>query len=337
MSAATAEAVVERAASVAGAGMSLAAGLRAAAQEADSRELRQALSAVATELERGRSLDEVLSGRNIPRHLQGLIAAARQTGALSPLLAQWIENRRATRQHWRGVVAALTYPTIAVVMATLVFLLFAILIVPVFERMFDEFGLKLPLMTTMIIRACKAGSRIVLAVTGIGAISLIALRLIGGRAGWSLMISSLPLIGLTWHWTGVAEMLRCLGVFVEHQIPLSEALRLTADSSSDPFIGEQCRTLASRVDGGTSLTMAFIRLRTLPLSIAPLIHWGERHGTLAESLRSAAEMIEGRISMRSNVLIQIIPPILLVFVGAIAVTMTIGLFLPLVTVCYGLS
>ena len=36
--------------------------------------------------------------------------------------------------------------------------------------------------------------------------------------------------------------------------------------------------------------MSLVDLRSLPLSIVPLIHWGERQNLLAEGLRSAAEI-----------------------------------------------
>jgi type II secretory pathway component PulF len=83
--------------------------------------------------------------------------------------------------------------------------------------------------------------------------------------------------------------------------------------------------------------MAIVRLRSLPLSIVPLVHWGERQGALPDALRSAAEMIEGRLNLRTDMLIQVIPPVLFVFVGALALSMVSGLFLPLVSLIQGLT
>src|SRR3954451_21765196 len=102
LSAEMAEQVAQRAGRVAGVSMPLEAGLRAAALETDSWKLRRALETVARELERGRSLDECLThGRHIPPYLAGLIVAARRTGDFGNTIAQWSENRRSARQHWR--------------------------------------------------------------------------------------------------------------------------------------------------------------------------------------------------------------------------------------------
>jgi type II secretory pathway component PulF len=337
LSAATAEAVIERAASVSAAGMPLAAGLRGAAMDADSRALRRALLGIAGELDRGRSLDDCLaSSCRVPPHLAGLVAAAQKSGDFGPLVAEWLENRRSARERWRGVISALAYPAISVAIAVAVFLFFSLEVVPIFGRMFEEFGLKLPVHTHMLLWASTAGSKIVLAVLLAGTIGLAATRLLAGRSGWSLLVTCLPIVGLPWHWTGVAEMLRLLSLLVEQQIALPEALRLTAAGVSDAYIASQCRVLAGRVERGTSLTLALIQLRSVPLSIVPLVYWGERHNLLADGLRSAAEMIEGRLSFHTDLLMQIIPPILFAFVGALSVSMVIGLFLPLISFMQGL-
>jgi type II secretory pathway component PulF len=189
----------------------------------------------------------------------------------------------------------------------------------------------------MILWAATAGSKIILAVLLAATIGLAATRLLAGRSGWSLFVTCLPVIGLPWHWTGVAEMLRLLSLLAEQQVALPEALRLTAAGVSDAYVASQCRVLASRVERGTSLTLALIQLRSLPLSIVPLVYWGERHNLLADGLRSAAEMIEGRLNFHTDLLMQIIPPILFVFVGALSISTVVGLFLPLMTCLMVLS
>lgn len=336
LSEALGEEVVQRAAEISRTGMPLAAGLLAASQEVNSWRMRRALRALAGEIERGRSLEDCLTGSRLPAHLVGLVKAAGRSGEFGPMLAQWIENRRASRQHWRSVLFALAYPLLAVVLACAVFLLIALLIVPTFRQMFQEFGLKLPSNTVAVLWLCDAGSKILIGVLTAAAVAVVALRLIGGGATWSLLITSLPLIGPPWHWTGVAEMLRCLSLLVEQGIPLGESLRLAADGIADGFVGTQCRRLATRVENGTSLTMSLVELRTLPVSIVPLIHWGERHNELAAGLRSAAEMIEGRLAMRSQLLVEVIPPLMLVLVAWMVVCLVFALFSPLISLIQGL-
>ncbi len=337
-SASAAEEVIDCTIAIAATGAPLPAGLRAAAEESESPRVAAGLRHLAAELERGRSLEDCLTdARRLPPYVSGLIRAAQRTGDMGVTLAAWTANRRSARQHWRTIVAALAYPAASVVLAIAVFLMLGVLVVPTFRTMFEEFGLKLPIPTIYVLRATDFATRFFPFVAG----SLVALcvgtRVLGGRAGWSCLMTNLPLIGPAWHWTGVAEMLRCLGLLVGYRVPLPEALRLTANGITDAYVGEQCRALASRVEQGRSMTMALVDVRTLPLSIVPLVRWGEQHDQLDSSLRSAAEMIENRLKVRSHVLAQVIPPLLFVFVGVSLASAIISLFLPLISLIQGLS
>jgi type II secretory pathway component PulF len=339
LSVGAAEAVIERAAQTAGAGMPLATGLRTAADETDSWRLARALRSIAAQLDQGRTLDQIIETKanRLPPHLAGLIRAAQRTGALAQVLAEWLENRRAVREHWRALLTALAYPAIAVILAAAVFLLLANTVVGTFKPMLEDFGMRLPAATTSFIRLCEVGTQVIPVSLGVALLCAIGLRLIGGRSGWSWLVTNLPLVGLPWHWTGVTEMLRSLGLLLERRVPLAEALRLTADGIADGYVASQCRKLATRVEKGSSLTMSLVHLRTLPLSIVPLVRWGELHDLLPEGLKSAAEMIEGRLERRTAMLVQIIPPVVFVLVGVIAVSGVVSIFLPLISLIQGLS
>ena len=116
------------------AGTPLPAGLRAAAQEADSPRVAAGLRQLAADLERGRSLEDCLASTpRLPPYVSALIRAARRTGEMGVTLAAWTANRRSAQQHWRTILAALAYPAVAVVLAIAVFLLMGIMVVPTFR------------------------------------------------------------------------------------------------------------------------------------------------------------------------------------------------------------
>ncbi|HMC11448.1 MAG TPA: type II secretion system F family protein, partial [Pirellulaceae bacterium] len=321
LTATAAEAVVERAAHIVALGMPLPAGLRAAAKEADSWQLARALNRIAGELDAGRSLSDCLTqgdGR-WPQPLSGLVHAAERVGEVGPMLGQWIENRLSARRHWRGVLAALAYPALSIVLFVLVFVEFNAIVIGPFKELIQDIGLKLPMNTRAIFWISGVGVRILAVLAAVIAVALIVVRLMGGRVAWSALMNNLPLVGPAWHWTGVVEMLRCLGLLVEYRVPLPEALRLAAGGIADAHVAKQCRALATRVEQGTSLTMAIVGLRTLPLSIAPLVRWGEQHDCLGDALRWAAEMLEGRLRLRTGLLVQVIPPVVFVLIGVMAI------------------
>src|SRR5688500_13528514 len=127
-----AETLAVRVAQVSGAGMSLSAGLRAAAGEAHSRRLARALRQMALTVEQGASLSQAIEthGGRLPPHIVGILQAADNSGRLGSLLAEWMENQRAARSHRREVAAALVYPLLTVALAFGVLILLSQTVVP---------------------------------------------------------------------------------------------------------------------------------------------------------------------------------------------------------------
>jgi type II secretory pathway component PulF len=328
----------ERAAIIAAASMPLPAGLRAAAREAHSVSAAAGFRRLARALERGRSLDDCLQdGARFSPYVGGLIRAAQRSGETGVTLAALFENRRSARQYWGGILAALAYPGIVVALAIALFLLFGLYVVPIFGTMYGEFGLKLPAPTIYLLTSVDFGTRFFPWIVGAVVVIAAGTRLIGGRAAWSALVANLPFIGRAWHWTGVAEMLRGLALLVEHHVPLPEALRLTAGGVTDAYVAVQCRKLATQVEEGQPLFMALVQLRNLPLSIVPLIRCGEQTDALALALRSAAEMLEGRLKLQTHVLAQVVPPLVFAFIGVSLASAVIALFLPMMSLIQGLS
>jgi type II secretory pathway component PulF len=334
-----AESLVRTVGQVASADLPLAAGLLAAAGEAASRRMSAALRHVASAIEKGESLEQALTscGPRVPAYLAGFLKAAEKTGKLGVVLTEWMENQWAARTRMREVTAALVYPLISLGLTWGVFLFLSLAVAPTFKTMLREFGLKIPLPTRVFFWL----SDVALPVTIVGfvsvAVALLVLRVFGGRAAISRLIGALPLIGKLWHWSGAAEGLRALGLLVENQIPLAEALPLAGDGIADAHIGQACRQLGQRAAEGQPLWDALIRTRLLPLSIVPVIRQGEQQGTLDGSLRTAAQMLEDRVHSRSALLIQVLPPLIFLAVAFLIVMFFTAMYLPMISLIQGLA
>jgi type II secretory pathway component PulF len=91
------------------------------------------------------------------------------------------------------------------------------------------------------------------------------------------------------------------------------------------------------MEQGTPLFMALIHQRALPLSIVPLVRWGEENDELPESLRSGAEMLEGRLRLRATLLVQILPPLIFIVVGMLVLSLYLAVSGSMVRLIQGLA
>jgi type II secretory pathway component PulF len=347
LSARQSELVLATVADLAAAQLPLAEGLRAASSEATGR-LARGLRSVAEELERGQTLEKVITDQNlrIPSHVRGMIAAASRTGQLGPALDELLEHQRAARAIFWRIWGSLAYPAFVLVLNIAEFVFLLCWVVPVFKTMFLEFQLTLPSVTLAIVAVSDLTVWLVLGPgKGTLIIFLVAVVILmflaatgrGGAGLQRLIIESMPIFGVLWQWSGAAEFTYLLGSLLDKQVPLAEALRLTAEGTRKSDLRQSGRWMADEVAAGRSLSELVEVSGCLPASAVPLLRWAERTNSLPEALRILSEMFMERARMRSDWLRSVSPPFVYIFIGFSAASVIISLFIPLSTLIQGLS
>jgi type II secretory pathway component PulF len=326
-------------AELASAGLPLSSGLRAAALEAASGRLARALRRVATQLDEGRSLGDILADprQPLPPHLAGLLAASLKSGRLGTALAEFFEQQRSAYELRRSAVRALVYPGFLISCVFALYAFFSLAVVGQFQRMFEEFELRLSPWIRATLWAGTTGIWLLIAAVAGCIVVIFALRFVLGAARWQQIMSNAPLLGPIWHWSGVAEATRLLGLLVDHELPLALALALTGKGVSNRDVGQACSQLAREMEGGRSLADSLAGGTRLPPLLAPLVRWGEGSGALAAALWSASAAYEARARRRIEVLRIVLPPLVFIFVGASVAFIVVALFLPLMNMVVGLS
>jgi len=334
-----AEAVTAALADAIGTGLPLADALRAAADEATERRVADELCWLASQIEAGRALDEVLSSRQAgyPGYVGALVQAALRTGRVGESLIELIDCQRTRREIWWSIKASLAYPLLLLAVAVLIGVGVSIGLMRSFVEIFSDMELDLPALTQFFIWFQKTGVIWAVGLIALVVVAAILLRLLGGAARWCRVVSTLPLVGVLWHWSGVAEFARLLAVLAEQGVPLPECLRLSAAATWDASMRELGGPLAAGVEQGSRLSDLMAGTRRVPVSLVPVVRWGERAGQLPEAFRVAADMFEGRLQMRAELVRSILPPLVFVAVAGGVLMLLAGLFLPLISMIQSLS
>jgi type IV pilus assembly protein PilC len=100
---------------------------------------------------------------------------------------------------------------------------------------------------------------------------------------------------------------------------------------------EVCQVLGEGVERGRPLSDLVAGTPQLPASLVPLLRWGEKTGELADALRTANEMLLGRVRTRAMLLRSISPPVVFILVFLVVGFMLVSLFLPLFSLIQGLA
>ena len=341
-----AEVVLGTVAGLASAQLPLAEGLQAASFEATGRVAR-GLKNLSEELVSGKTLEQALANPNlrIPPHVRGMVTAAARTGQLGLALDQILEHQRSIRSMFWRIWGSLAYPAVVFVLNLVVLGFLLGWIVPVFKTMFIEFSMKLPYATIAVIEVSDMvvwlvagpgqGAFVAMVVTAIVLLYLAATGR-GGAALQRLVIESMPIVGVLWQWAGAASFMYLLGALLDKQVPLSEALRLTAEGTQKANLRESGRRMAEQVSKGESFAELVEKSGCLPASSVPLLRWGEQTNSLPEALRTLSALFVERVQMRTDWLRSVSPPFVYLFVGLAAAAVIVSLFMPLYSLIQGL-
>jgi len=327
------------------AGLPLDQGLEALSRDLGRGKLAQVTRNIAQSLKAGKTLPEALDGESasLPPFYAALVASGIRTGRMAEVLATLTLHARTLAELRSTVWLAIIYPLMVVTGSIGLVILLVIGLVPRFSVIFKDFGMRLPLLTEFLVNLGENPVRNIFLPLGIFIgfflATWIALRSTqGGRKVLASVLYALPGVGGLVRSVRLASFADLMGILVEHNVPLPEAIRLAGEASSDPLLREASIHLEEKLSRGEGLGVAMRAEKGVPEMLSWMAGWAEKRGNLADSFRQASVFYQRRAQMRSLFLKSILPTIGVIFTGVLVGLIVIGgLFAPLINLLEALS
>ena len=327
-------------AALARAGLPLAPGLRAMASEVSGSRLNQALTALAAKLESGQPLSAALDTlkSSLPAHQREILLASASSGQLSTTLDDLLAEERLVDDLGRRLWQAVLYPTVLLVLLAAWVLFVAMWLIPQMDvssilsdvddlSRFSWNGLQnVPAVDrgTRLTEFSRAAPLLIFGSLAALAVLLLVTGAIGGRALISRLAGQTPLVGTAWRYRSLVEFSGLLATFVRRQLPLAEALRLTALSERDPAFSQAAAAAAASTTEGASLAACLKNDPLFPPTLCNLVAWGEAHHALADALQGARQMYLERFELQLGLIRLIVPPVIFLLVAASVLLVAYG-------------
>ena len=206
-----------------------------------------------------------------------------------------VRHQRFQQRLRSSLLSSLMYPSILLLLLIAVLTLIFGTIVPMFGGLFVDFGLELPMVTVTILSISDAWQA-ALSVVWVIPVTAFVLRLVLGKSNWRLFLSTMPIFGPLMHWNGVAQFSRLLPIFLRHDIPLPESLRLTSAGIQDANVALATRGLAKQIEDGGTLHSSIENCHRIPQTAAVIVGWGEQQDRLSESLELWPTLVKVELS-----------------------------------------
>lgn len=313
--------------------------LQSAAIDLPRGRIRRGIQELTTRVARGELLTSAVDSKSctLPDFYRQAILVSAKTGDLPLCLAEMARLHRALRDLRSNLMIPAVYAAAHVLLFLGAVMLFGNFIGTEFKQVLEDFDMAMPSMTLATLWLIDEGTTIIWKCLGLSLVLILVVRVFLGAAQWRLLMYSLPGAGPLCRWMGTWQLFNLLKLLLERSVPLDEALRAAAAGVSDANVAQVAKRLAERMAEGGSFASALEDTSRLARSTAPLIRWGEQNRQLSPALAQAADMLEGRMAMQSAWLRTVLPPIVTILIGAMAMAVGSVVLIPMISLIQNLS
>jgi type IV pilus assembly protein PilC len=318
-------------------GMSLLRALYVIEEQTESDKLREVFIEVRKDVEAGVALSDALQRH--PEAFNELYVAMVQAGETGGILdktlvrvAEQLEKDAALR---RQIKAAMIYPSLIGGFAFVVLFALVTFLVPVFEKIFKDFGGELPAITKFTVWLSHIFTQrwyvmfaVVFAIVWLFRRWKNSQR---GRIQWDRLKLKFPMkIGDIVQKVCLARFSRTFSGLIAAGVPMLEAIEITGKTSGNKVIEMAMDDVRDSVKKGGSLTQPMTKVpEAFPVMVTQMIGVGEETGALETMMSKVADFYEEQVDAAVKALTSILEPVMIIVVGAIVGFIVISMYLPM--------
>lgn len=263
-----------------------------------------------------------------------MIRAGEVSGQIDEILERLAEFLEASAKLRAQITSAMTYPVISLLMIGGIAGFLLMFIVPKFKEIFDSMGVKLPLITQLLM-GLSSGM-----VTYFYIWIPAAFGIVIGTKAWSKtppgrnffdwFFLAVPVFGPLFRKVAISRFSRTFATLISSGVPILGALEIVASTSGNVHIERAVIAAAENVRQGETLATPLAEVpQYFPPMVTRMIAIGEKSGALEALLMKISEFYDQQTEAAVEQLTSLIEPIMICVMGFIVGGMVLAIFLPI--------
>lgn len=317
------------------AGLPLVQCLDVLGRQLDKPHFKKVVQEVMADVEGGTTLAEAMEKH--PKVFSDLyvnmIAAGEAGGILDIILSRlaiFLEKADALQRKVKG---AMTYPIIVLTVAGGACIFMLMFVIPVFAKMFSDFGGTLPA-PTRIVMALSDFLRVYWWALLAGSIAIsVAFKQIRatdkGRFLTDKLALRIPVLGTVLQKSGVARFTRTLGTLIGSGVGILQGLEITSRTAGNRVIQLAIEDTSKAISQGETIAAPLKESGVFPPMVTQMIAIGEQTGALDEMLSKIADFYDDEVDSAVEALTAAIEPLMIVVMGTMVGGMLVAMYLPM--------
>ncbi len=231
------------------------------------------------------------------------------------------------------VKSSMIYPSVVIGVAMVVTTILLVWVVPIFAKMFTDFGGTLPWLTQLLIRVSDfMRGYFILMVIGLFLTGW-ALRKYGktdqGRMRIEAIALAIPGIRAIVVKIAVARFSRTLGTLIASGVPILDGMGIAAKTCDIRMMEQAVLRIRQDVSEGKTIAEPLGKEPLFPKMVVQMIVVGETTGSLDVMLNKVADFYEDDVDAAITAFTALLEPALMVFVGLTIGTIVMAITLPI--------
>ena len=323
-------------------GLPLLRGLTVLGRQEPVPNMKKAINSLAESVQTGSTFSESLGAfpKMFNKLYINMVKAGELGGVLEVVLNRLAEYQEKAQKLKNKIVAAMVYPIIVMVIAVVIMIFLMLVIVPKFEKIFDDMipGGKqaLPALTRYVIGFSRGiGSNIWYILIGVALIFIgwkIFSATKGGRVWIDKIKLKLPLFGDVQRKSAISRFSRTLGTLATSGVPILQALNITRETAGNVIVSNAIDKVHDAVKEGESMVTPLEASGVFPPMVISMVDVGEETGQLPEMLLKIADVYEDEVDNSVSALTSLLEPLMIVMLALVVGVIVMALFMPLIEV-----
>lgn len=317
------------------AGLPLVQCLQILAKQQDNSTFKRVLTEVQTDVESGTTLADAM--RKHPKVFDNLysnmIEAGELGGILDTILSRLAVFKEKAMALQKKIKGAMTYPAICLAIALIILVVILVFVVPVFDKMFQDFGSSLPAPTQFVVNMSHFfKNNILFIIIGVFIVSFIIKKIYNtekGRYRIDSLLLKAPVIGTLIRRVAVSKFTRTLSTMLQSGVPILEALQVVAKTSGNKVIERAVFHVSDSIAEGRPIAEPLEESGVFPNMVVQMINVGESVGALDAMLEKIADFYDEEVDQAVDNLTAMIEPFMMVFLGGMIGGLVIAMYLPI--------
>lgn len=318
------------------AGLPLVQCLEIQAEQQPNKTFGEALGRVKSDVEQGSTFAESLGKhpKIFDELYVNLVTAGEVGGVLDTILnrlAVYLEKADSLRRKVKG---AMVYPVTVLVVAIGVLVLLMVKVIPVFEKMFRDFGGTLPGPTQMVINVSHWLQTYLVLILAVTAALVIAYQQARARSPrfryqTDALYLKLPVFGPLLKKVAVARFSRTFSTMLASGVPILDALDICARTAGNKVIEAGLQKTRTAISEGKTIAEPLKQIGVFPGMVVQMIAVGEQTGAMDAMLSKLADFYDDEVDAAVAGLTALLEPLMMVFLGGTIGTILIAMYLPI--------